>query len=399
MRIGSSATELLIVAHQARRGAPGVLDEQVDQLCLSSQDRADSARSSYKQEMTRNCLVRGAIGGVAGYALLSQAYQMPHAELLGPLLGAGVGLYTAWEGLHREQTGKVSVQLDDKTYTKKFVGSGDRVALTPEEARFQLIGSGVPDPSQIKPMSAQQIPEPTAEQLAPWKEQAGQLKQLGEQRRLVASFGQVTADYQPIVHLVDSVNAAKLAACGKTVYAVEAQEPKDVTHTMSMTGFNVKHSKATSEQFKYHERTVDYTLIPLTNPSQLALVKPAQGVPESMFGLLEKSNAYAEIVNVGQSHADSETDSPEFGTRATVHKDSYYFSSQQRLPKAMDLESGIRTVQHVNLPALLGLVGTTAGLITAMCFTGPGVPGPALIGATLGFLSGRAAGRAIIERN
>jgi hypothetical protein len=371
--------------------------EQVDSLCLHSQQRAEQASHSYHKELAMRSLQRGLVGGVLGGALIGGAYQLPHGELIGPLFGAGVGLYTTWESMHRQNTGKVTVRLDGETYKKSFRGDPTKVALTPKEVQFQLLAQGQASPSRVRAYNGK-VAEPQVSLLAPWKEQAGALRELGEQRRLVASFGQKTEDGQSALHLVDALAAAKLAAAGANVYRVNAQAPKDVEHSLTMVGFNVAHSESNSEEYRYLERTVDYTLTPLHSPADVAQAGAAShGVPEGMFGLLENATSYGEVINYGNHLDSAETYSPEFGRSPTRESSRSSYAEQRRLgDHDLNFESGISTVHHVNLPALLALTGTAAGLMTAMAFTGPGVPGPALMAATVGFLGGRAAGRALI---
>ncbi|MBT9584442.1 hypothetical protein IV102_13955 [bacterium] len=372
--------------------------EEVDRLCLASQERADQASQTYHKELARRSLERGLFGGVLGAALLGGAYNVPHGFLIGPLFGAGVGLYTAWEGLHRQQTGHVTVELDSQVYQKPFQGHPRQVALTPQEAHFQLLAQGGASPGRVRAHRGA-LPEAPPQALVAWKEQAAPMRHLAEQRRLVASFGDQTEDGQPVVQLVDAVAAATLASQGARVYVVNAQAPEDVEHSLSMVGFNVAHSQSNSEEYRYLEREVEYSLVPVRLPEDVAQVQaPGLGVPEGMFGLLENASRYAEVVNSGQQMASGETDSPEFGTRPIRHSDRTSFTENLRLQdRNLNFQGGLTTRHRINLPALLALGGTTAGLMAAMAFTGPGVPGPALMAATVGFLGGRALGRALID--
>jgi hypothetical protein len=369
----------------------------VDFLCESSRQRAESAASNYHKELGRRSLERGLLGGVVGAALLGGAYQIPHGFVIGPLFGASVGLYTAWESLHREKTGTVTVRLDDKTYEKPFYSHPNRVALTEEEARFQVLAEGGGGASQVRAYHGN-VDEPTAGGMESWKSQASTLRGLAEQRRLVASLGQTTEDGQAVVHLVDGLAAARLAAQGGKVYVVCAEPPQDREHSMTMMGFNVARSVSNAEEYRYLERGVDYQLLPLRTPADLVGVAEAQGVPEGMFGLLENAQHYAEVVNCGNQIAMGETDSPEFGNRPARHSERVSHSVQERLKdRGLKFEAGVITRHYANLPALLGLAGTTAGLMTALALTGPGAPGPALMAATVGFLGGRALGRVLIR--
>ena len=369
-----------------------------DLLCLHRQELADAAAQGYHKELARRSVERGVFGGVLGAALLGGAYNLPHGFVVGPLFGAGVGVYTAWESLHRQKSGKVTVKLDDQVYVKPFYGHPSKVALSPQEAQFQLLAQGGDSPSRVRAYNGK-VAEPAAEAMAGWKDQAGSLRQLAEQRRLVASFGEKTEDGQAVVHLVDGLAAARLAAQGGKVYLVCAEAPKDVEHSLTMMGFNVAHSESNAEEYRYLERGVNYTLVPLQTPADLAKVQgDGRGVPEGMFGLLENATHYGEVVNFGNQLASAETYSPEFGTKPTRHSDrSSHFQQKRLQERNLNFESGLTTRHRINLPALLGLAGTAAGMMTAMAFTGPAVPGPALMAATVGFLGGRALGRAIID--
>lgn len=356
---------------------------------------AEVARSQYRRELGRRSLERGVFGGALGAALLGGAYNMPYGFVLGATFGAGVGLYTAWESLHRENTGKVSVTHDGKTYNKPFVGHPSKVELSPSEAQAIFKSRGA-DSSQVQPFQGK---IELAGDTAAWRPHAATLSQLAEQRRLVAQLGQDSGDGQKAVHLVDALTAADLAQQGMAVYVVNAQPAQDTEHSLTMLGFNVARTQSDSQEFRYKERGLDYQLTPLKTPGDLANVGQAAGVPEGMFGLLENANHYAEIVHAGQNLASAETYSPEFGTAPTRSSDRSSRDERSRVQNShLNFESGLTTRYHLNYPGLLGLAGTAAGLVTAMAVTGPGVPGPALMAATVGFLAGRAAGRAIIER-
>lgn len=378
---------------------PRTHEDLVDQVVSFSQDRADQAKSDYHKEWARRSVERAVIGGALGTVLLGGAYNMPHGYVIGPLFGVGVGLYTAWEGLHRQKTGTVRVNLDGQESRRPFYGHASKLALTPQEAQFKLLAEGHANPSKVGPYNGQ-AQEPAAERLAPWKEVAPALKELAEQRRLVASFGQTTADGKPALHLVDAIAASKLAANGVPVYVVNAGAPKDVEHSLTLLGFNVARSESNSEDYRYLQREVDYSLTPLKSPADLAEVAAAQGVPEGMFGLLENATHYGEVLNYGNFLSSGETYSPEFGTRPTRSDSrSSWDETLRAQEKRLNYAGGTTTRFQMNFPALLGLAGTAAGLMTAMAITGPGVPGPALMAGTLGFLSGRALGRAINSRD
>lgn len=364
-----------------------------------SQDRSESAERRYKEALRSQCLIRGAAGGVAGALLLGGAYQLPHGYLIGPIFGASVGVLTAWDAMRRQSTGKVQFDLDGKTYSKSFYGHPSKVALTAEEVEAQILAGGAQPSSRVNPFDGK-VPELPAEALADWKDYAPQMGKLAAQRRLVASFEEKTANGQDAVHLLDGLAAARLAAQGGKVYLVNAQEPKDQQRWLTMVGFNVARSESLAEEYRYLERGVDYQLVPLKTPADLALAQPeGRGVPEGMAGLLENATHYREVVKCGNQKAEAETDSPEFGTRPIRHSDrSSYYQSSRADGDELRFEAGVTTRHHLNFPALLGLAGTAVGMAVAMANTGPGVPGPALIGAVTGFLTGRALGRAIIER-
>lgn len=377
---------------------PETQKELVDTLVSESLERADQAKSNYNKEWARRSVERAVIGGALGTVLLGGAYNMPHGYVIGPLFGVGVGLYTAWEGLHRQQTGTVKVTHDGQESERDFYGHPSKVAMTAEEVQFKLLAEGQASPSRVLAFNGQ-APEPAPEKLAPWKEQAPALKKLAEERRLVADFGQKTPDGQTALHLVDGLTAARLAANGQSVYAVNAGAPKDVEHSLTLVGFNVAHSESNSEDYRYLQREVDYTLTQLKTPEDLAGLAQAQGVPEGMFGLLEGVTKYGEILNYGNFRASGETYSPEFGNKPIRRSDRSSWEETLRVEdRRLNYSGGLTTRFQMNFPALLGLGGTAAGLMTAMAITGPGVPGPALMAATIGFLGGRAIGRAINSR-
>ncbi len=364
------------------------------EVLQQSRDEALESRAQYRQELTREVLWKGAVGAGVGAALLGGAYQMPHGLWVGVAFGASVGIYTAWEALHRQKTGQVQVQLDGKNYTKPFAGNLQKYELNPEEAEL-VVKSQSPDAGRITAFQGKlaSLNQP----LGAWKDSAPILRELASQRRLVAQLDQPTPNGQSVVHLVDAVGAARLAEEGKSVYLVQAQEPKDVQRSLTLYSLNRASSKSHLEEYKVLERQVEYQLHPLRQPSDLQSIPDGLGVPEGMLGLLEKSQSYSEVLNRGQQEASQAIHSPEFGNGPIQYSENQYYTSSQRLQNnSLQFTPKPGNTTHVNLPGLLGLIGTTAGLATALALTGPGVPGPALIAGTVGFLGGRALGRALI---
>lgn len=366
----------------------GPQDRVNDFFVSSSQERFEHARSSYHRELVTQGLTRGVIGGVAGYAFSGGA-------LWAPVAGAAIGLYTAWESQNRENKGNVTVHLDGQQYSKPFYGDPGNYQLSPKESEFMSLARGTASPSAVTPLQNPQIPAASPEQLAPWKTGAGALRELAGQRRLVATLGGQTQDGQKSAHIVDSISAARIAATGGQVYIVDAKPAQTVDHQLALVALNGSQSKANSEDYRYQEKTVDYSLTALTNPAQLANPGKAEGVPEGMFGLLRDKTSYSEITSFGDTRHISETQSPEFGTGGIRHSDHIDSSSRRRTAEGVQTESMIRTTHHLNFPALLGLAGSCAGMITAMSLVGPGVPGPVVLGGAVGFLAGRATGRFI----
>lgn len=348
--------------------------DSVDLNTTSAAEGKKKAFSDFKYQALQ-CCVFGGLLGLAGNNM----------GALGAALGAGTGLYIAWNKSLRKNSGKVSIELNGEKRTTRYYGKTTAYQKTPQEVRAEMLADGrlgeqipaySPRPSEIPKLK---IPA----ELAAHKET---LSELAEEKKLVADFGQKSRYGYETLNFVDATSAAKLIAAGKPVYAV-AGESQDTKHSYKVVAANVRSTTRRQIHKAYVERDYNYELHPLTGPESFQELPEGEGLPEGFTGVYKEQGSCSQIMATDAQNG--------FGTVGKNSSRKTFDYSRMTRDGQLDLGSqdSARVIHtgSVNIRDLVMMTGIAGGMITGMSLF-PGVPFAAAAGGAIGGVAGRELG-------
>lgn len=318
----------------------------------------------------------------AGGALLNST--------LGPLgmaVGAAIGAGIAFEGDWRKFHGRAEIKVDGEVKDRRgfYLRAAD-FQLKPEELHLRLTAQGILG-DRIQPQNAPAV-QPDPALLSGWKQSQPALKDLAEQRRLVADLGGQSDYGKPALHPVQALQAAELLASGHSVFLISGKT-EDRQRSLEIDSKNHERTMIHHEKHQFVERKFDYQLRPLHTPQDLADVPAGQGLPEGMMGVYANESSFTTVVS--QRDARQQMEFQKDGHSNQV------WEQRKALDPSADLGVAgpnyrVRTLMNVTpLLTMTGaLVGGLAGTVLGNQYT--------LLSMVAGGLAGRQAGRMLTDR-
>lgn len=344
----------------------------------SSLDRVRELKSSANKDFMISAGGKATFGLLAGLALTD-------FSPLGGALGAGLGVYIAWNRGPRKDNGQVRIELDGEKRTTSYHLKTTSYEKTPAEVRTEgMVDGRLGDQIAAYTPSAEEIPEQSPGlELAPHRKT---LRQLAKQRKLVAPFGQKSKYGYETLNLVDAHMAGRLMAAERPVYVV-AGESQDQEHTYKVSASN-EHSTTRREiSEKYVERTYNYSLKALEGTESLQQLPQGEGLPEGFTGVYENLNSLTQTVGSDEQNG--------FGWVGKDARKQTFKSRRIQRDAQLELgatnKTGVDRTYSLNVRDLITLAGVAAGMATGMGLS-PGVPAAALVGGVLGGVAGREIG-------
>jgi len=255
-----------------------------------AQDAVQQNKNTYTRHLVSDCVYKGALGGAIGFVLLEKC--------LGPVgsvaAGAAAGAFLAWDKLHNQEKGKVTINIDGKISEKPYYINPAYYEKSPEEEEMIEKSHGKIS-YNIPPLklNAEEMESESSPRLKPYAEN---LKSLGKDRRLLASFGKKSSDGRAALHLIDSNMAKNLIASGKPVFVLSVTDLKDIPHSYSTEAINKNGTVYDAKAFDFLERKIDYSLSEIKNPEELGNIKEGKGLPEGFYGVYKDGNSCSEVV-------------------------------------------------------------------------------------------------------
>lgn len=249
-------------------------------------------KKTYTRKLVSDALYKGVVGGAIGYVLMERC--------LGPVgsvaVGAAAGAFLAWDKIHAQDKGKVTIEIDGNTSVKPYYmnpkvyekASGEEEMIEKSNGN---ISYNIP-PLNLKSEDIQVDMEITS-QLKPYAET---LKDLGKDRRLVASFGKKSSDGKKVLHLIDSNMAKNLIASGKSVFVLDVTDSKEIPHNYSTCATNKNGTVYDAKSFDFLEKKIDYSLSEIKTPEDIGNIKKGKGLPEGFYGVNKDENSCSEVV-------------------------------------------------------------------------------------------------------
>jgi hypothetical protein len=128
------------------------------------------------------------------------------------------------------------------------------------------------------------------------KPYAETLKDLGKDRRLLASFGKKSSDGKEILHLIDSNMAKNLIASDKSVFVLDVTDLKEIPHNYSTQATNKNGTVYDAKSFDFLEKKIDYSLSEIKTAEDMGNIKKGKGLPEGFYGVNKDENSCSEVV-------------------------------------------------------------------------------------------------------
>jgi len=251
-------------------------------------DRAEIAKGEYEAglhyDIGVNSIIGGVLGSGIGHILLENSLG-PAGAAIGAAAGVAVGAHKAWSENTQERRGTVQVEMNGQRSQREYFLEPDFYQRTPEEIHFKLtaqgdIGERI-EPAHNPPNPGPANPE-TLKRLEPHRTQ---LTELGNERRLLADFGESSRYGKPVLQMVDVNRAKNMLASDQDVFVLNGEEAVDTHQSYRATSRSARGGNYSVENTSYVQREFDYTLTKLDDPEDLDSVKPAEGLPEGIYGV------------------------------------------------------------------------------------------------------------------
>jgi len=347
-------------------------DMQIGSVSTGSED-PQVLKREYQHRLASSVVCKAGIGALLGAGLAG-------GQWWGPVVGAGLGGYTAWQSLRRREQGDVHVEVDGQKTVRKFYGNPTVFEQSPAEWRTRLYAEGLLGDS----IGTAKIPrlEPTAPG-PEWHGQASRMVELEQERRLVADLGATSLYGRPTVQAVDANLARLLIDKGQPVFAVTGDKPQDVPHTYSLSGTTPGGNLSVSRTGDWLERKLDYTLTPLQSPADLQKVpEEGHGLPEGFLGLYREGGTTSERVFTQKL-----TLSGELGKNfERTHRESQQSSRDASVKMGRQLNGTISS--FLPLPHLGAAFGAASAGFAALAAFGNTNPGASALLMAAGGLGG-----------
>lgn len=320
----------------------------------------------------------GLMGGLFGLSVMPPtglSFVSP-AGIAGAAVGAAIGIGFALEG-GLPFRGKTEIELDGEKTTQKWKGRPELRAASAPELKARLTAEGALGDS-ITPVQPQLEGPADLNSIKPYNQA---LRQLAQERRLVADLDSQSRYGKPALQLVDSSLAAQLLARGQDVYAVNVTQQTDVPHVLKTNATSSERSEVTAASHQYVDRQVAYELSPVTQ-----VVAKGQGLPEGIQGVLKDERTFTQPVlrqvDAGHRHVTKASDSKRTSQQSSK-LDPNVKAEKANIASKLSQAMATSTRPAVISAGLIG--GVAAGLAGA-----PPVIG-LVAGGALGHLAGRAA--------
>jgi len=333
--------------------------------------RTSESQRQYKLKLREKQFKYAKIGGFIGGLVCGKT--LP-GLVGGVVAGAAMGAYMAWDKVHDEDRGKITVNIDGEKFIQPYYMDPYTYEKSPElqkalEEKQEKIS---PPKSNI----TGNIDETGLEQLKPF---AGKLVDLGKTRRLLADFGEKSLQGKEVLQLIDSNKAKELIAAGLPVFVVNGTDVSETPRKYSANADNKARTVALNEVHDLLEKQIDYTLSEIKSPEELADVKDGKGVPEGLQGVYKDGSSYKEIVynKAQQGFLEIRQSSKEKKVSNTYSMSENSKVDDPGIKTAGDVRPGVG--HYKNLGFYLGL-GTfmTVGLAGTFCSAVPPALVPAL---------------------
>lgn len=365
---------------------PQVLDK-AEPGALPVGTEPEGLRWSRRHALVSTSVFATLTGGV-GAAMGMMA--IPGSPLLGSAIGAGVGVALGVDTF-RDMRGKVNVNQDGETSTRRWYGSPKSFKKTPQELRAVLHATGalgdrieaVPFPRQEGDTDPQRLAE-----LAPHRET---LKELAEQRRLVADFGSHSRYGKAALQMVDLGQARELLGRGKPVQVVTVGEIQDQPHQLTTEAQSGTHHRKEIRDYHYVERQFDYQLQTIREAEDLKGIKEGAGLPDSTVGVPLEGGIFKQTVY--SREASGERTISKEGDRQHESLREFLVGEGSKAKSSSPAASALKSMVD---PSTRGyaIVGGVVGLVAGAALSGIE---PA-VGVTLGAVGGHFVGRAAVAR-
>ena len=299
-------------------------------------ENVEDNKRIYNRNLIYDSIDNGVVGGGIGFILLN--------KILGPVgsvaAGVSAGVFLAWDKLHSQDKGQVTIEIDGNTFVKPYYMNPKAYEKAPgeEEMIARTIGDisyNIP-PLNLKPEDIQADMEKTS-QLKPYAET---LKGLGKDRRLLASFGKKSSDGKEVLHLIDSNMAKNLIASGKSVFVLDVTDLKDIPHNYSTHATNKNRTVYEAKSFDFLEKKLDYSLSEIKKPENLGNMKEGKGLPEGFYGVYKDGNSCSEVVYDQNQSGDARL----WKSDGTSHEKFNYNKSEHSKIESNNFEKAIESL-------------------------------------------------------
>lgn len=321
------------------------------------------AKESVKHRFKARAIANGLLGGIVGACFGGPVGAM---MALGAVVGAGTGLYVAWNQSWRNDVGRVDIDLDGETRTTKFFGSPDNFLRTPEEMQMEMAAADPP------PAGSGLMPDlaglDLADALAIEPAQRENLKSLEAERRLLAPMSKANEDGGLMLTLVNSRAAAALLANERSVYKIDGHY-QDEAEVLEYVASNPNVSQVAQKNVEIVRRNFQYDLIPLSLDSSTSS-STGTGLPPGITAVPSDAKNVSAIISADTQ--DVEAIFPNKNS-SLVNKSQQGFARVENRDWESDrLSLGMGWVEPVG--ALGALVGLAIGGAVAASLSLVGIP-------------------------